>query len=140
MTGTEEMLAAREKGASVTQGRAALQPFGTSFVRLQNPPAAFQSRHESAIGARQPGPHRFEIEVQGSSPGRVPARRGHDHLHPHAGAESQRGRGIGTQLVQAALLAAQAQHRAVIPACSMFTQYMRKHPETHSMLAPAGAR
>ena len=44
----------------------------------------------------------------------------------------------GTQLVQAGLAAAQAQQREVIPQCSMFAQYMRKRPETHSMLAPAG--
>jgi predicted GNAT family acetyltransferase len=52
--------------------------------------------------------------------------------------EAQRGRGIGTRLVQAGLAAAQAQHREVIPQCSMFADYMRRRPETHALLAPAG--
>jgi len=52
--------------------------------------------------------------------------------------EPQRGRGIGTRLVQAGLAAAQAQHRGVIPQCSMFAHYMRRRPETHPLLAPAG--
>ncbi len=52
--------------------------------------------------------------------------------------ESQRGRGIATQLVQAGLSAAQAQHRGVIPQCSMFSRYMHHRPETHALLAPAG--
>jgi predicted GNAT family acetyltransferase len=51
--------------------------------------------------------------------------------------EALRGRGIGTQLVQAGLAAAQAQHRLVIPQCSLFADYMRRHPETHALLAPA---
>ena len=52
--------------------------------------------------------------------------------------EALRGRGIATQLVQAGLAAAQAQHRGVIPQCSMFARYMQSHPETHVLLAPAG--
>jgi hypothetical protein len=51
--------------------------------------------------------------------------------------EALRGRGIGTQLVQAGLAAAKAQHRGVIPQCSMFSEYMRRHPETLELLAPA---
>jgi hypothetical protein len=52
--------------------------------------------------------------------------------------EAQRGRGIATQLVQAGLAAAQAQQRGVIPQCSMFAQYMQRHPETYALLAPEG--
>jgi predicted GNAT family acetyltransferase len=52
--------------------------------------------------------------------------------------EAQRGRGIATQLVQAGLAAAQAQRRGVIPQCSMFSEYMRRHPETYALLAPEG--
>jgi predicted GNAT family acetyltransferase len=86
-----------------------------------------------------PGRHRFEIEVQGKiSWAEYLLGEGTITFTHTLVPESQRGRGIGTQLVQAGLAAAQAQHRAVIPACSMFTRYMRKHPETHSMLAPAG--
>jgi predicted GNAT family acetyltransferase len=52
--------------------------------------------------------------------------------------EALRGRGIGTQLVLAGLAAAQATHRGVIPQCSIFADYMRRRPETHALLAPAG--
>ncbi len=52
--------------------------------------------------------------------------------------QAQRRRGIGTQLVRAGLAAAQAQHRGVIPHCSMFSQYMLRHPETQALLAPEG--
>ncbi|HXR18801.1 MAG TPA: GNAT family N-acetyltransferase [Steroidobacteraceae bacterium] len=52
--------------------------------------------------------------------------------------EALRGRGIATQLVEAALESARAQHRGVIPHCSMFAVYMQQHPETHALLAPAG--
>ena len=86
-----------------------------------------------------PGRHRFEIEVQGAvSYAEYTLGEGTITFTHTLVPEPQRDRGIGTQLVQAALAAAQAQHRAVIPACSMFARYMRKHPETHSMLAPAG--
>jgi predicted GNAT family acetyltransferase len=86
-----------------------------------------------------PARHRFEIEVQGMmSWAEYTLGEGTITFTHTLVPESQRRRGIGTQLVQAGLAAAQAQHRAVIPACSMFARYMRKHPETHSMLAPAG--
>jgi predicted GNAT family acetyltransferase len=52
--------------------------------------------------------------------------------------QALRGRGIATQLVQAGLTAAQAQHRGVIPQCPMFSVYMRRHPETYALLAPEG--
>jgi uncharacterized protein len=86
-----------------------------------------------------PGRHRFEIEVQGKlSWAEYTLGEGTITFTHTLVPESQRNHGIGTQLVKAGLAAAQAQHRAVIPACSMFTDYMRTHPETHSMLAPAG--
>jgi predicted GNAT family acetyltransferase len=86
-----------------------------------------------------PRRHRFEAEVDGTlsyaeyelGPGTITFTH---TLVP----ESLRGRGIATQLVQAGLAAAQAQRREVIPQCSMFSEYMRKRPETYPLLAPAG--
>lgn len=86
-----------------------------------------------------PRRHRLEAEVEGTiafveyelGPGTI----SFTHtLVPVA----LRGRGIATQLVQAALAAAQAQRREVVPLCSFFAHYMRRRPETHPLLAPAG--
>jgi predicted GNAT family acetyltransferase len=86
-----------------------------------------------------PGRQRFEIELHGAmSYAEYTLGRGTITFTHTLVPESLRGQGIGTQLVQAALAAAQAQQREVIPQCSMFAEYMRKRPETHSMLAPAG--
>lgn len=49
------------------------------------------------------------------------------------------GRGIGGELVQAALDYADANGLTVTPLCSFVRRYMHRHPETHRLLA-AGAR
>ncbi|MGA8707652.1 MAG: GNAT family N-acetyltransferase [Steroidobacteraceae bacterium] len=86
-----------------------------------------------------PQRHRFEAEVEGRmSFAEYELGRGTITFTHTLVPESQRGRGIATQLVQAALTAAQAQHRGVIPQCSMFSRYMRRRPETQALLAPAG--
>lgn len=86
-----------------------------------------------------PGRHRFEIELGGAiSYAEYSLGEGTITFTHTLVPESMRGKGIGTQLVQAGLAAAQAQQRSVIPQCSMFAEYMRKRPETHSLLAPAG--
>ncbi len=48
------------------------------------------------------------------------------------------GRGVGTHLVRAGLDAARARGLRVVPRCSMFEGYMRKHPETQDLLADEG--
>ena len=86
-----------------------------------------------------PGRHRFEAEVEGVlSYAEYVLGDGTITFTHTLVPESLRGRGIGTQLVQAGLAAAQAQHRGVIPQCSMFSDYMRRRPETDELLAPAG--
>jgi uncharacterized protein len=86
-----------------------------------------------------PGRSRFEIEVDGLvSWAEYSLADGTITFTHTLVPEKLRGRGIATQLVQAGLAAAQAQHRGVIPKCSMFSVYMQKHPETHALLAPAG--
>jgi predicted GNAT family acetyltransferase len=52
--------------------------------------------------------------------------------------ESLRGKGIANALAQAALAAARARGLLVIPQCTFFATYMRRHPETRDLLAPAG--
>lgn len=45
------------------------------------------------------------------------------------------GRGIAARLVQAALDYAQAEGLKVLPRCSYVRAYMRRHPQTRSLLA-----
>jgi predicted GNAT family acetyltransferase len=52
--------------------------------------------------------------------------------------ESLRGRGIANQLAQVALAAARERNLRVIPKCTFFSSYMRRHPETQDLLAPEG--
>jgi uncharacterized protein len=61
--------------------------------------------------------------------------------------EALRGRGIARDLVEFALAAARRRGLRVVPQCEVFHAYMRKHLETHDLLAdpalfearPAGA-
>jgi predicted GNAT family acetyltransferase len=52
--------------------------------------------------------------------------------------ESLRGRGIANQLAQVALASARERGLRVIPKCTFFSSYMRRHPETQDLLAPEG--
>ena len=52
--------------------------------------------------------------------------------------ESLRGKGIANELAKVALAAARERGLLVIPKCTFFASYMRKHPETQDLLAPAG--
>ncbi len=54
-------------------------------------------------------------------------------------APALRGRGIGKQVVAAALDDARSRHLKVIPLCSMVALYMSKHPETQDLLAPGAS-
>jgi len=49
--------------------------------------------------------------------------------------ESLRGRGIARELVEFALASVRARGLKVVPQCEVFDAYMRKHPETHDLLA-----
>jgi uncharacterized protein len=49
--------------------------------------------------------------------------------------ESLRGRGIARELVEFALAAARERGLKVVPQCEVFFAYMRKHAETHDLLA-----
>lgn len=49
------------------------------------------------------------------------------------------GRGLGKQLVEAALAYARAESLQVIPECTFVARYIQRHPETHD-LVPSDAR
>jgi predicted GNAT family acetyltransferase len=50
--------------------------------------------------------------------------------------EQLEGRGVGRALVLAGLAAARERGLKVIPLCTFFAGYMKRHPETHDLLHP----
>ena len=46
--------------------------------------------------------------------------------------------GAGIELAQVALASARERGLRVIPKCTFFSSYMRRHPETQDLLAPEG--
>ena len=49
--------------------------------------------------------------------------------------EALRGRGIARELVEFALASARERGLKVVPQCEVFEAFMRKHPQTHDLLA-----
>jgi len=49
--------------------------------------------------------------------------------------EALRGRGIARELVEFALASVRERGLKVVPRCEVFNAYMRKHPQTHDLLA-----
>ena len=52
--------------------------------------------------------------------------------------ETLRGKGIANELAKVALAAARERGLLVIPKCTFFASYMRKHPDTLDLVAPEG--
>lgn len=50
--------------------------------------------------------------------------------------EGLRGQGLATQLIEAGLAIARREGLVVIPRCSAFADYMRRHPASRDLLAP----
>ena len=83
--------------------------------------------------------HRFELELDGGDVavaaylldgGRI--------IFPHTVVpEGYEGQGIGSRLVEAALASARERGLSVVPECSFFAGYMKRHPETHDLLDPS---
>ena len=83
--------------------------------------------------------HRFEADVHGSVAHADYRLQGEVMRIFHTEVpRAVEGRGIGGQLVRAALDHARAHGLQVVPLCSYVRSYMRRHPETHDLL-PAGA-
>jgi predicted GNAT family acetyltransferase len=82
---------------------------------------------------------RFEIVLPGGDVAFADYRpMGGKVMFPHTVVPpAHEGKGIGSMLAKAALAWARAQQLQVIPACSFFVTYMKRHPETHDLLDPA---
>lgn len=52
--------------------------------------------------------------------------------------ETLRGKGVANELAKVALAAARERGLLVIPKCTFFASYMRRHPDTQDLLAPEG--
>lgn len=52
--------------------------------------------------------------------------------------EEHEGQGIASRLARHALAFAREQRLQVVPLCAFFREYMKRHPETHDLLAPEG--
>lgn len=50
--------------------------------------------------------------------------------------EALRGKGIANELAKTALAAARERSLQVIPKCTFFASYMKRHPETQDLLTP----
>ncbi len=86
-----------------------------------------------------PAKSRFEILIGNSVAEAVYELNGSTIRFTHTGVPPDlQGRGLATKLVTAGLDAARTRNLKVIPQCEFFDAYMRKHPETHDLLAPEG--
>jgi len=80
--------------------------------------------------------HRFEKVVDGHAAVATYAIAGDTITFIHTVVpEALRGQGIARELVEFALASVRRRGLKVIPQCEVFNAYMRKHAETHDLLA-----
>lgn len=84
-----------------------------------------------------PERHRFEVRLDGAVVGFADyRRRGEVVVLPHTEVDPElAGRGIGTELVRAALDALREQGATVVPACSFVRAFVERHGEYADLLA-----
>ena len=84
--------------------------------------------------------HRFEIDLGDGSVAFAEYRlEGERIIFPHTVVPPKHeGKGIASRLAKAALAFARQRGLKVVPRCAFFAGYMKKHPETHDLLAPDG--
>ena len=84
-----------------------------------------------------PARHQFEVDLGGGEfafakysliPGAI---RFYHTVVP----DSHAGQGLGTALVEAGLAAARKRGLKVIPACSFFAAYLKRHPDQHDLVS-----
>jgi hypothetical protein len=94
---------------------------------------------DNALPVRHdPVAERFEIDVEGELAFAAYRRAGATVLFTHTEVPSRaQGRGLAALLVRAALDWARSEGLHVRPLCSYVAVYMRRHPETQDLLAPA---
>ena len=80
--------------------------------------------------------HRFEMIVDGHAAVATYSIEGDTITFIHTVVpEALRGRGIARELVEFALAAVRERGLKVVPQCEVFFAYMRKHAQTHDLLA-----
>ena len=83
-----------------------------------------------------PARQRYELEVDGGLAFIDYLRDGGKVVMTHAEVPLPlRGGGIGAALVKGALALVRERGEKVVPLCPFVVQYMRRHPETHDLLA-----
>lgn len=81
--------------------------------------------------------HRFEIDLGGPTAFAAYSVDGDTIIFTHTEVPAAyEGRGIGTLLIKAALDHARTEKLQVVPSCSFFAVYMKKHSEVHDLLTP----
>lgn len=105
-----------------------------------------RGEHDDRAGRGGPKPavrdnaaaHRFEAEVDGKLATAAYRREGDVIVFTHTEVPPElEGHGLGSQLVHAVLAAAREQGLKVVPMCPFVARYMRDHPDTQDLLAPA---
>jgi predicted GNAT family acetyltransferase len=86
---------------------------------------------------RNEGAHRFEAVIDGEVAFAEYRLLPEGVLFPHTVVpEAMEGQGIGSALVRAGLDWAREQALEVMPACSFFAAYVKRHPEVQDLVAP----
>ena len=91
---------------------------------------ALDIRDNAAVG-------RFEVEIEGHVAFAEYRVLGSGVLFPHTEVPAAlEGKGVGSALVRHGMAFARERNLKVIPVCTFFAGYIRKHPEFHDQVHP----